>query len=150
VSSPGRHLEAERDLPPLLEVLRKLYPQCRITAGYPPGLVMPQDRDDMLELLGNLLDNACKFSRGEVGLRIQTAGDRTTIIISDDGPGVPADRVDTLTLRGVRHDESVTGAGLGLSICRDICDSYDGEITFRNRPEGGLEVRVHLPGQSLA
>jgi len=68
-----------------------------------------------------------------------------TITVTDDGPGVSADRLETLTRRGVRHDESVAGAGLGLAICKDICDSYGGELSIGNRRQGGLAVRVRLP-----
>lgn len=145
VSSPGRQMEVSRDLSPLLDVLRKLYPAQTITTRYPPDLVLPQDRDDLLELFGNLLDNACKFARANVRLSMEATPDGVLISIVDDGPGVAGDQLATLTRRGVRHDESMAGAGLGLAICQDICDSYGGELSFTNRPEGGLEVRVFLP-----
>jgi len=150
VSSPGRQMNVSKDLPPLLEVLRKLYPARTITADYPPDLELPQDRDDLLELLGNLLDNACKFAREHVALTIEAEPDGAVITIADDGPGVTADQLDTLTRRGVRYDESVTGAGLGLAICQDICDSYGGELSFSNRSGGGLAVRVLLPRHEQA
>lgn len=145
VSSPGRQLSAADDLPPLLEVLRQLYPDRTIICEYPPDLVLPQDRDDLLELLGNLLDNACKFARGQASMTIDESPGGWTITIWDDGPGVTGDQLTTLTRRGVRYDESVAGAGLGLAICRDICDSYHAELSFSNRCRGGLEVRVFLP-----
>lgn len=145
VSSPGRQMEAAQDLPPLIDVLRSLYPERRIAAVYPPDLVLPQDRDDLLELLGNLLDNACKFAREQVQLTITVEPGGWCINIVDDGPGVTGDQLATLTGRGVRHDESVSGTGLGLAICKDICDSYGGELTFSNRPQGGLDVTVFLP-----
>lgn len=138
-------MDAARDLPPLVDVLRNLHRDRKITAEYPADLVLPQDRDDLLELLGNLLDNACKFARRLVELTIVEEDDGWTIHIVDDGPGVTAEQLATLTERGVRHDESVSGTGLGLAICKDICDSYEGRLTFANRPEGGLDVRVFLP-----
>lgn len=145
VSSPGRQLHATQDLPPLIDVLRNLYRDRVITAEYPADLVLPQDRDDLLELFGNLLDNACKFARDRVNLTIAAVPDGWSINIVDDGPGVTAEQLATLTGRGVRHDESVSGSGLGLAICKDICDSYEGRLTFANRPGGGLDVRIFLP-----
>jgi len=147
VSSPGRQLTAAQDLPPLLEVLGRLYPDRSITADYPADLEMPQDRDDLLELLGNLLDNACKYAHRDVSLTIEVQTGGWRISIEDDGPGVSGDRIDTLTRRGVRHDESVAGTGLGLAISKDICDSYGGELSFTNRPGGGLAVSVWLPAE---
>lgn len=138
-------MNAVQELPPLIDVLQKLYPERTITTEHPPDLVLPQDRDDLLELLGNLLDNACKFAREQVQLTIVEEAGGSTITIVDDGPGVSDDRVATLTRRGMRHDESVTGTGLGLAICKAICDSYGAELSFTNRSQGGLEVRVFLP-----
>jgi signal transduction histidine kinase len=149
VSSPGRQLTAAEDLPPLIEVLGRLYADKTITTGYPPDLVLPQDRDDLLELLGNLLDNACKYAKQQVSLTITTEANGWRIRIEDDGPGVSRDRIDTLTRRGVRLDESVSGTGLGLAISQDICDSYGGRLSFSNRPEGGLSVTVWLPDEQV-
>jgi signal transduction histidine kinase len=145
VSSPGRQLDAAQDLPSLIDVMQKLYPERTIEAKYPPRIVLPQDRDDLLELFGNLLDNACKSARDRVHLAITEEDAGWTITIVDDGPGVADEQIALLTERGVRFDESLTGAGLGLSICKDICDSYGGELAFGNLPQGGLEVRVFLP-----
>ncbi|MFC1681085.1 sensor histidine kinase [Pseudomonadota bacterium] len=145
VSSPGRQTDVAQDLPRLIEVLHKLYPERTITTTYPPHLVLPQDRDDLLELFGNLLDNACKCARDKVQLTIIEEAEGWIITIVDDGPGVTDEQIAKLTERGMRFDESATGTGLGLAICKDICDSYDGELAFDNRPQGGLEVKVVLP-----
>jgi len=149
VSSPGRQFNAAQDLPPLIEVLGHLYPDKSITTDYLPDLVLPQDRDDLLELLGNLLDNACKYARRHVTLTIVVEAGGWRISIEDDGPGVSDDRIDTLTGRGVRHDESVSGTGLGLSISKDICESYGGTLSFSNRSNGGLSVTVWLPREGV-
>jgi signal transduction histidine kinase len=148
LSSPGRQMDVARDLPPLIDVLQKLHSERTITITYPPHLVLAQDRDDLLELFGNLLDNACKFARDRVQLTITEEAEGWTITIVDDGAGVTNEQLATLTERGMRFDESVTGTGLGLAICKDICDSYDGELTFTNQPQGGLEVRVFLPRET--
>jgi signal transduction histidine kinase len=99
----------------------------------------------MLELLGNLLDNACKWARGRVRCVI-AQHDALVIEVEDDGPGVSAEALARLTGRGVRIDESVDGHGLGLAITKDMVQLYGGGIEFMPAPElGGLKVRVTLP-----
>jgi signal transduction histidine kinase len=99
----------------------------------------------MLELLGNLLDNACKWARGRVRCVI-AQHDALVIEVEDDGPGVSAESLARLTGRGVRIDESVDGHGLGLAITKDMVQLYGGGIEFMPAPElGGLKVRVTLP-----
>jgi signal transduction histidine kinase len=100
--------------------------------------------DDLLELLGNLLENAAKWARTEVDIRV-TTGDRIEIGIEDDGPGVPAEQTPRLGERGLRLDERREGSGLGLAIARDVVDAYGGAIDFQRASKGGLSVRVSLP-----
>ena len=101
-------------------------------------------QDDLLELLGNLLENAAKWARTEVDIRV-TAGDRIEISIEDDGPGVPAEQTPRLGERGLRLDERREGNGLGLAIARDVVDAYGGVLDFARASKGGLSVRVRLP-----
>lgn len=100
--------------------------------------------DDLLELLGNLLENASKWARRSVWLEV-TAGRPIHIRIADDGPGVPAAQLPRLGQRGLRLDERQDGAGLGLAIARDVVDAYGGDLTFGRAPEGGLSVQLRLP-----
>lgn len=100
--------------------------------------------DDLLELLGNLLENAAKWARTEVDIRVNV-GDRIEIGIEDDGPGVPAEQTARLGERGLRLDERTEGSGLGLAIARDVVDAYGGALDFARASKGGLAVRVHLP-----
>jgi signal transduction histidine kinase len=100
--------------------------------------------DDLLELLGNLLENAAKWARTEVDIRVNV-GDRIEIGIDDDGPGVPAEQTARLGERGLRLDERTEGSGLGLAIARDVVDAYGGALDFARASKGGLAVRVHLP-----
>lgn len=100
--------------------------------------------DDLMELLGNLLENAAKWARAQVWVRV-TAGDMLEVRIADDGPGVPAGQLPRLGERGLRLDQGKEGAGLGLAIARDVVDAYGGELAFGPAAEGGLEVRVRLP-----
>lgn len=112
------------------------------------------EQQDFEEILGNLLDNACKWCRGHVRLRVvesdndvrtgRPAGIR--ILIDDDGPGLPADKRELIRKRGVRLDETKPGSGLGLSIVADLVRSYRGNLRLENSDLGGLRVALELPG----
>ncbi|AFL76272.1 sensor histidine kinase [Thiocystis violascens] len=108
--------------------------------------------DDLLELLGNLLENAAKWARAGVWLRVssgpragQTANAWIEICVSDDGPGVPAHQRPRLGERGLRLDQRREGTGLGLAIVQDVVDAYGGALAFDAAREGGLAVSVRLP-----
>nr|WP_240905653.1 HAMP domain-containing sensor histidine kinase [Thiorhodococcus mannitoliphagus] len=101
--------------------------------------------DDLLELLGNLLENAAKWARSQVEIRVE-GPDQVEIRISDDGPGVPPEHRHRLGERGVRLDEHKDGSGLGLAIVRDVVDAYGGALGFDAASNGGLVVWVRLPG----
>lgn len=142
--------EVAAEIEALCGALRRTYAEreIRIDAQLPAEKSFPADREDMLELLGNLLDNACKWARRYV--RISATCDRNlAITIEDDGPGVSDDRLSDLTHRGHRLDEEKEGHGLGLSIAQDIVNQYGGAIRFDRSPElGGLRVRIQLPSTS--
>lgn len=115
-----------------------------------PDRYVAYDREDILELLGNLADNACKWARRIVRIEAaeaaadEPAGLRLTV--ADDGPGCTADEARQLVRRGLRLDESRSGHGLGLAIVQDIVNSYDGTLDIDRDPQlGGLRVRVSLP-----
>jgi signal transduction histidine kinase len=103
------------------------------------------DREDMLELVGNLLDNACKWAASRAVLRLSIEQGTFVLVIEDDGPGVPEPQRERLLERGLRLDERVEGHGLGLSIVREIVDSYDGRLELDDSELGGLRVVVRLP-----
>lgn len=106
------------------------------------------DREDLFELLGNLLDNACKWSRARVRLTVKFDGD-WMFIIEDDGPGVPPEEFGRIAERGIRIDEHTAGHGLGLSIVKDLLDTYHGSIEFDASPDlGGFRVRARVPDQT--
>ena len=115
----------------------------------PPGLVVACQREDLDELLGNLLDNACKWARGRVALSAAAAVERVRVVVADDGVGLdPALRASVLR-RGVRADEAAPGSGFGLAIVRDLVDLYGGTLTLDDAPAGGLRVTLELPGARM-
>lgn len=143
----GEQFDTAEEIPALVGVLKQMYADKGVSVQYhlPKLPRLPLDREDMLELLGNLLDNACKWADSEVHFSIDKDG-KVTFVIEDDGSGVSEDELTRLTERGVRVDESVDGHGLGLAISRDIVNRYGGEIIFGQAPElGGLRVEVSLP-----
>jgi two-component system, OmpR family, sensor histidine kinase PhoQ len=110
------------------------------------------DRGDLTELLGNLLDNACKWCRSRVRLGAATvlnAGprERLSLVVEDDGPGISAADRARLGQRGVRTDEKVPGHGIGLAMVQDTVDMYGGTLAIDNSPLGGARFALRLPGR---
>jgi len=103
------------------------------------------DAEDLTELLGNLLDNACKWASGAVRVTARVDGAEVCVRIEDDGPGVPEDKRPTLGQRGLRLDQSVQGSGQGLAIVKEIVAAYGGSLRFAERDGGGLAAEVRLP-----
>jgi signal transduction histidine kinase len=101
--------------------------------------------DDLLDLLGNLLENAAKWARSSVTITVTTDADWVEITVGDDGAGVAAAQLPRLGERGLRLDQQKEGSGLGLAIVRDIVDAYGGAVTFETADAGGLLARVRLP-----
>ncbi len=110
-----------------------------------PGLIFLGDRQDLQEMLGNLMDNACKWARAEVRVGLDRQGDRLVLRVEDDGAGLaPEARVRVLD-RGRRDDEAVAGSGLGLAIVRDVAALYDGDVNLGDCDLGGLGATLSLP-----
>lgn len=108
-------------------------------------LVVRVPVEDLEEMLGNLLDNACKWARSRVVITIDARPDSVRIAVDDDGPGLkPEQRRDVLG-RGVRGDEAAAGSGLGLAIVRDLVDVYGGTFELEGSALGGLCARLTLP-----
>ena len=109
----------------------------------PDDLNTPFDAHDLSEMLGNVLDNARKWAKSQVRIHSEILPDgRASIVIEDDGPGVPDDMLPTILARGERLDPSVQGTGLGLAICADMAESYGAEFTLSKSPLGGLSVTI--------
>ena len=110
-----------------------------------PDSMLRFDREDMLEMIGNLVDNACKWARQNVVVEIALS-DGLLIEVADDGPGCSALDAQNLTQRGLRLDESVQGHGLGLAIVSDIVSVYKGKLQIGRSPGlGGFLAKVYLP-----
>lgn len=103
------------------------------------------ERQDLEEMLGNLMDNACKWAKGRVRLSAAAEGDGITIVIEDDGPGLSPDQKAVALSRGKRLDESAPGSGLGLAIVADIAGLYGGELLLEESHLGGLKTVLRLP-----
>jgi len=135
----------------LIAALRKVHADKALHIEVEGRALFGGDRGDALELLGNLLDNACKWARSRVLLKLDTiAGEtqgkaRILIRLDDDGPGWGSSDPRQLFGRGVRADESRPGHGLGLSIVRDLVEACDGTLSGGNNDWGGARVEIRLP-----
>lgn len=143
---PGAHFDCDAELEGLFATLRMIHgDHLELRMRVSPGLSLPWDREDVLELLGNMLDNACKWADSEVLLTVDRHDGAVCLLIDDDGPGIPESRREEVFSRGARLDEQITGHGLGLGIVRDIVQAWGGTLQLLVSPLGGLQVRINLP-----
>jgi signal transduction histidine kinase len=129
----------------LVDVLKRVYPQkhSNVQLIIDKNCEIQADRNDMLEVFGNLLDNAFKWSKSQIICRVNSKNG-ITISIEDDGEGCSSKQLQTLTQRGTRVDNHNGGTGLGLSIVKDIVELYGGYVTFETSLLGGLRVAILL------
>jgi len=104
-------------------------------------------REDLAEMIGNVLDNACKWARMRVSIASSLTESRLLVAIEDDGPGLDIEASQLVLERGVRGDERVPGSGLGLAIVRDLAELYGGSIALERASAGGVSACVELPGE---
>ena len=114
------------------------------------GVFFRGDSHDLSEMVGNLMDNACKWARHEVLVAAHRRGELFTIAIEDDGPGIPEERRTEVLHRGRRLDEGVPGSGLGLDIVQDLAELYRGNVAIGTSPLGGVSRRTDLAGGGIA
>lgn len=110
-------------------------PDCEIRGG----------REELDEMLGNLLDNAFKWAKNLVAVAAVENNGRVVVTVDDDGPGLPPQMWETVLQRGIRADETAPGSGLGLAIVRDLAELAGGSIRLSKAPKGGLRATLELP-----
>ncbi|MCM0607688.1 MAG: sensor histidine kinase [Ideonella sp. WA131b] len=113
--------------------------------GIAPGLHFGGELQDLQEMLGNLVDNACKWARQTVRLGATAEGHWLRLVVDDDGPGIAPERREAALARGTRLDESVPGSGLGLAIVQELAGLYGGGLALEPAPGGGLRAVLRLP-----
>jgi signal transduction histidine kinase len=145
---PGQRVNLREEITILVQTLQLMYADKSpdISWSIAEGAHFVGDQEDILELLGNLLDNACKWCKEKVVLEVANSNG-ILFTIEDDGSGCELEELDNLTRRGFRADEAKPGSGLGLAIVRDIVESYGGTLSLaRSKKLGGMCVKVELPG----
>ena len=117
-----------------------------IDVRVPGDHVVRCQREDLDEMLGSLLDNACKWARARVAVSSLVRSDgMVEILVDDDGPGIATALREAVLQRGVRADEAAPGSGFGLAIVRELAELYGGAVALDASPTGGLRARLRLP-----
>ncbi len=143
----GAHADVKVIIEGLCFSMERLYQErgLEIQRSTPEECWFRGEAQDLEEILGNLMDNACKWARSQVLIRSESTDGQLLIVVEDDGPGIPEQRQIEVLERGRRLDEKVPGTGLGLDIVQDIAELYRGSITLGRAPLGGLSVQINLP-----
>ena len=132
----------------MIGIFLKLYPakDIQISTNLENGYVL-SSFEDMEEVIGNIVENSCKWAGKRVLLEIKESNDNNIhMVFSDDGPGLPQDQMKKVFARGFRLDEQTPGTGLGLNIVKDIIETSKGKVWLTKSSElGGLEVNIKLP-----
>jgi len=150
-SSIATAVDVKTQVERLVQSLKRVYSQelINIDVMIEPGLAFYGEQRDLLEVAGNLLDNACKYGGGQVRLSAGASDPADPRIginlqVEDNGPGIAKDARELLLQRGVRGDERVEGHGLGLAIVLEVVSAYNGEITIKQSDLGGALLSVSL------
>lgn len=121
-----------------------------LSIDIPAEAVFRGQEGDLLELIGNLLDNAYKWCAHRVAIRARCVGGALSLVVEDDGPGLSGTQVGRILERGVYLDEAGSGHGIGLAMVRDMVAAYGGTIDLGSSALGGLRVSLSLPGCATA
>jgi signal transduction histidine kinase len=144
----GNRTQVSAVVDDLARVIGRIHPRIVIDAECDEAFYFRGERQDLEEMLGNLIDNACKWARARVRVRCDRREGRLSFRIEDDGPGLSAAQRSQVGERGERLDESVPGSGLGLAIVRDISRLYGGFFTLDASSLGGVLACLELPAIS--
>lgn len=140
------------DVAPVLEALKRALDRIygergiKLEVHASPDLKFQGEKQDLEEMAGNLMDNACKWAKARVSVTADSGpGESLTVTVDDDGPGLTKAERERAVKRGQRLDESKPGSGLGLSIVADLAHLYKGRFELEPSPNGGLRARLTLP-----
>ncbi len=130
----------------IASVLRSLYPRLRleIKTGEERTRVRA-DKEDLQEMVGNLMENACKWAKSAVFVSVRKSGAKVTITVEDDGVGIPKSQLKKALTRGKRLDETTAGSGIGLAIVADAVTLAGGKLKLGHSAKGGLKASIQLP-----
>jgi len=145
---PGQRAPVATVLAGLMRVMERVHAERGLSlelTPVDPALAFAGEEQDLQEMLGNLLDNACLWARGAVRIGAVREGKQVVITVDDDGPGISAEQRNAVLARGVRLDESAPGSGLGLAIVADLARLCGGDIALERSALGGLCARLSLP-----
>ena len=148
VRVPGARTPVVPVLDGLIRVMQRVHAERNLELVVLPGsadLIFRGEEQDLQEMLGNLLDNACKWAARRVKVELLLTGAELTIRLDDDGRGIEAAERERVLNRGERADEQVPGSGLGLAIVDDLARLYDGRVELTDSPLGGLRAVLVLP-----
>jgi signal transduction histidine kinase len=144
----GERTEVAPALDELARTLERIFGDRGIVIDWEAedDLVFRGERQDLLELIGNVLENACKWGRRRVrAVAVPDGPEFLKVTVEDDGPGLPEGQRETVLRRGARLDESAPGSGLGLSIVEELAKAYGGSVALGESAWGGLKVELRLP-----
>ena len=147
----GSRTPVEKSVTDICRTLNKLFSDknIKIQSSVSDGLVFRGEKQDLDELLGNVLENACKWTKSLVVITARLGDDqRLEIIVDDDGLGLNEQERGMVIKRGERLDEATPGSGLGLSIVNDLVGAYGGKLKLEKSPLGGLRVKLGIPAAS--
>jgi|SRR5581483_8462359 len=151
-ASPAMRTSIAASAEGLVRTLQRLYTErdLLIEINVPASYTFRGQREDLDEMLGNLLDNACKWARTRVKLTCSKEDGQIVIAVDDDGPGIEPSMREAVMQRGIRADETAQGAGLGLAIACDLAEIHGGSISIEESPLGGARARLLLPAHDLS
>jgi signal transduction histidine kinase len=147
----GTSTSVKESVDGLARALMRLHAERSLTieANVPVGLQVRVQREDLDEMLGNLLDNACKWAHARIVVNAAIEGATAIVTVDDDGCGIEAGMREAVLRRGVRADEAAPGSGLGLAIVRDLAELYSGSITLDVSSLGGLRACLRVPSSGI-
>jgi signal transduction histidine kinase len=143
----GARTEIKEPVEGIARMLERLHrdKNIAIDVDADPRAVFRGEQGDLDELVGNLLENAAKWCKSRVQVKVTRSDDGIEVVVDDDGPGLPTEHRAKALERGKRLDESEPGTGLGLSIVTELADIYGGRLHLEDSPTGGLRARLELP-----